>query len=108
MRAILVILILVVVAAIAAVQSGVIDISQTRPATSPSLAAQNGSVSVKPGQPPAFEVQTGSIGVGTREANVAVPRVTIDRDGRSVRVPAIEVRRPGATPPAAPAEPAPR
>ena len=45
------------------------------------------------GQSPAFEVQTGSVGVGTREANVAVPKIEVKRDKASVKVPSVEVRQ---------------
>jgi hypothetical protein len=94
MRAILLISILAVVALIAAIATGLVDISQTRDARAPSLEASNGAIRAEGGQPPAFEVQTGSVEVGTREANVAVPKVEVKPGQTKVEVPNVEVRRP--------------
>lgn len=95
MRAILLILIIVVVGVIAALATGLVDVSQTRGARAPHIEASDGAIRVQGGQSPAFEVQTGSVGVGTREANVAVPKVEVKRDQATVEVPAVEVRRAG-------------
>lgn len=92
MRAILLILILAVVALIAAVATGLIDISQTREARVPSVEASNGAIRAEGGQSPAFEVQTGSVEVGTRDANVAVPKVEVKPSQTTVKVPSVEVR----------------
>ena len=94
MRAILLILIIAVVAVIGAIQTGLIDISQTRPAKAPHVEAGDGTIRAQPGQTPSFEVETGSVAVGTRDANVAVPKVEVKRDQATVKVPAVEVRRP--------------
>ena len=94
MRAILLILILVVVAAIAAIATGLVDVSQTREARVPSVEASDGAIRTQSGQPPAFEVQTGTVEVGTREANVAVPKVEVKPGQTQVQVPSVEVRRP--------------
>jgi hypothetical protein len=94
MRAILLILIIAVVALIAAIETGVIDINQTRGARAPQVEVADGAIRAKEGQPPAFEVQTGSVEVGTREANVAVPKFEVKRDQKGVKVPVVEVRRP--------------
>jgi len=94
MRPILLILIVAVVALIAAIQTGLIDVSQTRGARAPQLEASDGAIRAREGQAPAFEVQTGSVGVGTREANIAVPKVEVKRDEATVKVPVVEVRRP--------------
>ena len=93
MRAIFLILILAVVALIAAISTGLIDISQTRSAEAPKLEASNGSIRAQGGQSPAFEVQTGSVEVGTGEANVAVPKIEVKRDTAKVAVPSVEIRR---------------
>lgn len=95
MRAILLILILAVVALIAAFATGFVDISQTREARAPNLEASDGAIRAQGGQSPAFEVQTGSVEVGTREANVAVPKVEVKRDKAKVNVPSVEVRPAG-------------
>ena len=73
MRAIFLILIVAVVALIIAVQTGLIDISQTRGASAPTLSANENGVHRDRRADPEFDVQTGSVGVGSREANVAVP-----------------------------------
>lgn len=93
MRAIFLILILVVVALIAAVSTGFLDISQTREARAPNLEAGDGTIRAQGGQSPAFEVQTGSVEVGTRDANVAVPKIEVKRDQAKVEVPSVELRR---------------
>lgn len=94
MRTILLILIIAVVALIAAVQTGMIDIRQTRPAVAPSVERTGGKLTTTPGQAPAFDVETGSIGVGTRDTKVPVPAVEVRRDEKSVALPSVEVRRP--------------
>ena len=75
MRAILLILIIVVVGVIAALATGLVDVSQTRGARAPHIEASDGAIRAQGGQSPAFEVQTGSVGVGTRELVVEV-RIT--------------------------------
>jgi hypothetical protein len=92
MRAILLILILVVVTLIAVIGTGYVDISQTRGARAPTVAASDGTIRAQGGQSPAFEVQTGSVEVGTREANVAVPKIEVKRDEKGVKVPTVEIR----------------
>lgn len=94
MRTIFFVLILAVVALLAAFQLGLFRTEQTRPAELPTVQAADGKVRVEPGQSPRFEVQTGSVGVGSREANVAVPKVTIEPGQTTVRVPSVEVRPP--------------
>jgi len=94
MRAILLILIIAVVAVFVTNDIGLIDISQIRGARVPQVEASDGAIRTRGGQSPAFEVQTGSVGVGTREANVAVPEVEVRRGETSVKVPVVEVRRP--------------
>jgi len=94
MRAILLILIVAVVVLIAAISTGYVDISQTREAKAPSVETNDGAIRATAGQPPTFDVQTGSVQVGTREANVAVPKVEVKRDSKSVNVPVVQVRGP--------------
>jgi hypothetical protein len=77
MRAILFILILVVVALLIAIGSGFVDINQTRPAQAPDLDATRTGVTASGGQTPAFDIETGSVAVGTTRANVVVPRVEV-------------------------------
>jgi hypothetical protein len=94
MRAILLILILAVVILIAAIATGYVDITQTQGARAPDIAAGDGTIRAQGGQPPAFEVQTGSVEVGTREANVAVPKIEVKREEQGVKVPTVEIRSP--------------
>jgi hypothetical protein len=94
MRAVLLILIIVVLAVIAGVATGFIDINQTRGAKAPEVAVSHNGVTARGGQAPAFDVETGSVKVGTGDANVAVPKVVLQKGGKSVQVPKIEVRPP--------------
>lgn len=94
MRTVMLILIVAVVALIGAFATGYININQTRGAKAPSVEAADGTIRATGGQSPAFEVQTGSVGVGTRDANVAVPKVEVKRDQQSVKVPVVEIRSP--------------
>ena len=82
MRTIILILILAVVALIAAIQTGFLDISQTRSAEAPDISANSDGVTATGGQAPAFDIQTGTVGVGAQPTNV------------TVQVPRVEVRPP--------------
>ena len=88
MRTVIVILILAVVALIAAIQTGFLDISQTREAAVPNLSAGSDGVTASGGQAPAFDVQTGKVAVGTKDQNV------------TVQVPTVEIQRPAEANPA--------
>jgi len=98
MRAILLILIIAVVALIAAVQIGLVDFRQTRALTPPTVRAADGKIITQPGRAPAFDVETGSIGVGTRDTRVPVPSIEVKRSEESVRLPSVEVREPAPAP----------
>jgi len=78
MRAIIFILILAVVAVLIAIGTGYLDIRQTRPAKAPQLSAGHSGVNAKGGQAPAFDVETGSVSVGTKTTNVTVPTVKVN------------------------------
>ncbi len=77
MRAILLVLILIVVAALIALGTGYVSIDQIRGAKAPEVSASRNGVTAKGGQTPAFDVQTGSVEVGTRNATVTVPVVRV-------------------------------
>ena len=96
MRAVLLILILAIVAAIIAVATGFIDIRQTREAQAPRVTATGNGVQAQGGQAPAFEVETGSVQVGTGTTNVATPTIKIEPKPTQVPVPKVTVNRPGA------------
>ena len=73
MRTVFLILIVGVLALIAAIATGFLDISQTREAQVPRISANEQGVTASGGQAPAFDVQTGTVSVGAQPANVTVP-----------------------------------
>jgi hypothetical protein len=83
MRAIILILILAILAIIAAVVTGFLDINQIRGAQAPQVSATSNGIVAKGGQAPAFEVETGSVKVGTKESTVKVPAVEVVRPGNA-------------------------
>ena len=80
MRTLILILILIVLALIAAIATGFLNISQTREARVPEVSTTGDGVTATGGQAPAFDVQTGTVSVGTQPANVTVPvpQVTVN------------------------------
>ena len=82
MRAVILVLILAVVALIIAIQTGFLDIQQTRGAEAPEISANASGVSATGGQAPAFDVETGKVAIGSKDRNV------------TVQVPTIEVQQP--------------
>ena len=83
MRAILFILILVVLAVLVLLGTGLVDINQTRPAAAPDVEATGSGVTASGGQTPAFDIETGSVAVGTTQRNVAVPSVEVRPAGEA-------------------------
>ena len=79
MRAIIFILIIAVLVIIAAIATGFLDINQVRGAKVPQVAATGNGVVAKGGQAPAFDVQTGSVKVGTKESTVRVPALVVEK-----------------------------
>ena len=79
MRAVLLVLILAIVAVIALVATGLVDINQIRGASPPQITATANGVTAKGGQAPAFEVETGSVEVGSKNATVRVPALEVKR-----------------------------
>ena len=77
MRSILLVLIVVLVAIVAAIATGLLDINQIRGAKAPDVAASSNGVTATGGQPPAFDVETGSVKVGTKETSVRVPTLEV-------------------------------
>ena len=78
MRSIILILIVAIVVVIAGVATGYININQTREAKAPQLSTTANGVTAKGGQAPAFDVETGSVKVGTKETTVKVPALTVE------------------------------
>lgn len=79
MRAILFILIIAVVVVLAALGTGFLNINQTRSAKTPEISATHNGIVAKGGQAPAFDVETGSVRVGTKETTVKVPALQVQR-----------------------------
>jgi hypothetical protein len=77
MRAIIFVLILVVLAIIAAILTGFLDINQIRPARAPDISASQNGVTAAGGQTPAFDVETGSVRVGSQQTTVTVPNLEV-------------------------------
>ena len=78
MRAVLFVIIIAVLAVLAALATGFLDINQVRGAKAPQVSATRNGVTAKGGQAPAFEVETGSVEVGTRKATVKVPDLHVN------------------------------
>lgn len=81
MRAVLIILIAAVIVITAGVATGFLHVSQTREAKAPQVTASRSGVSAKGGQAPAFDVETGSVSVGTKDATVKVPALEVQKAG---------------------------
>jgi hypothetical protein len=69
----------VILAVIAAAATGFLNISQKREAQAPTVATTGNGVAAKGGQTPAFQVETGSIRVGSKDATVKLPTVEVAR-----------------------------
>lgn len=81
MRAVLLILILAIVAILIAIGTGFLDIKQVSGVRTPEVSATSNGVTARGGQAPAFEVQTGSLKVGSQETTVKVPTVVVQKPG---------------------------
>ena len=82
MRAVFLILIIAVVALIAAVLTGMVNLRQTEPAVAPGITASDGKIITRPGQAPAFDVETGQV-VDTLAGHAeGVNACVISPDGR--------------------------
>jgi hypothetical protein len=88
MRAIILILILAVVVILAGVGTGFIDIDQIRGAKAPAVSTTENGVVAKGGQTPAFDVETGSVTVGAKDATVKVPQVQVNPPADNEAAPA--------------------
>jgi len=85
MRTILLILIIVVLALLAGVATGFLNINQIRGAEAPEVSATANGISAKGGQTPKFDVETGSVEIGTRNATVKVPEMKVVPPGNQVQ-----------------------
>jgi hypothetical protein len=82
MRAILLLLIVAIIAVIGGVATGFLNISQIRGAKAPQVSATRNGVTAKGGQAPAFDVETGSVKVGSSDAKVKVPTLVVEKPGK--------------------------
>jgi len=79
MRAVILVFVIIIVAVIAAIATGYLNISQVRGGRPPQVATSGNGVVAKGGQTPAFDVETGSVKVGTKSTTVNVPRLEVVR-----------------------------
>ena len=84
MRALVVILIVAILVIIAGIATGFIDINQIRGAQTPQLSTTHNGVVAKGGQTPAFDVETGSVSVGSKAATVKVPSLEVQKPANQV------------------------
>jgi len=82
-RTIIFILILAVIVVIAGLATGFLDINQIRGAKAPQIVTTGNGVTAKGGQAPAFDVQTGSVKVGTTEKTVRMPALEVEKPGQN-------------------------
>lgn len=83
MRAILFILIIAVIVVIAGLATGYLNINTIRGARAPEIAATGNGVTARGGQAPAFDVETGSVKVGTQQKTVNVPTLVVEKPGQN-------------------------
>ncbi len=81
MRTAILILVIIILAIIAAIATGFLDINQIRGAQAPQVSATHNGVVARGGQTPAFDVQTGSVTVGSKETTVKVPALEVQKPG---------------------------
>ena len=79
MRTVIFVLVVIILAVIAAIATGFLDISQIRGGQAPQVSATHNGIVTKGGQAPAFDVQTGSVTVGTKETTVKVPTLEVQK-----------------------------
>lgn len=83
MRAILFVLIIVILVVIAGIATGFLNINQIKGAKAPQISATGNGVTAKGGQAPAFDVETGSVKVGTKQTTVKVPALVVEKPGQN-------------------------
>lgn len=64
MRRFLLFLIIIVIGAIALVASPLFDVKQTDAGRLPQVESEDGNIIASPGEPPSFEVETGTMTIG--------------------------------------------
>ncbi|HET9812971.1 MAG TPA: hypothetical protein VFP57_04855 [Sphingomicrobium sp.] len=89
MRVVLLVLIVAVIVVIVAVASGFLDINQIRGARAPQLSTTDNGVTAKGAQAPAFDVEAGSVKIGSKPADVKVPTLQVVPPQQNQPAPAI-------------------
>ena len=79
MRAVLFVIIIAIIAVVAALATGFLSINQIRGGQAPEVSATSNGVTAKGGQAPSFDVQTGSVKVGSKETTVKVPTLEVQK-----------------------------
>lgn len=87
MRAVILILIVAIVAILVAVGSGFLNVKQTRSAEAPAISTTSNGVQAKGGRTPAFDVETGSVSVGSKESTVRLPEVQVKKPQQNQAAP---------------------
>ncbi len=77
MRAVILILIVIILIVIAGIATGFVDINQIRGAKAPQVSTTSNGIVAKGGQTPAFDVETGSVKVGSKPQTVNVPALQV-------------------------------
>jgi hypothetical protein len=85
MRAVLLLLILIVLAALVLVGTGLIDINQIRGARAPQISTTHNRGVAKGGQAPAVDDANGAGKVGTQNATVTVPKIEVEPAGNTTQ-----------------------
>ncbi len=88
MRAVIFVLIIAVLVVIAGIATGFLNINQIRSGKVPQIAATSNGVTAKGGQAPAFDVETGSVKVGTQQKTVRVPTLEVQKPDQNQAAPA--------------------
>lgn len=83
MRTVIFVLIVAVLIIIGGVATGFLNVNQIRSAQAPEVTTSRNGVTAKGGQAPAFDVETGSVKVGTKETTVTVPTVAVEKPSRN-------------------------
>ena len=83
MRAVLFVLIAATLVVIAGVGSGFINVNEIHGAKAPEVTATGNGVTAKGGEGSAFDVETGSVKVGTEETTLKVPTLEVQKPGQA-------------------------
>ena len=79
MRAVLFVLITAILVVIAGVGTGFININEIHGAKAPEVTATGNGITAKGGEAPAFDVENGSVKVGSENTTVKVPTLEVQK-----------------------------